>query len=73
MDAVKARHSTLRKRSRVLALVDGGKHSIRQISRLLDIPKSTVSDIKQRGTSNSKPRSGRPALLSERDKRRIDA
>lgn len=73
MGAVKTPHWTHQKRSRVLALVDGGKHLIRQISRLLDIPKSTVSDIKQRGTPNSKPRSGRPAPLSERDKRRIDA
>ena len=73
MGAVKRHDWTPRKRSRVLALVDGGKHSIRQISRLLDIPKSTVSDIKQRGTPNSKPKSGRPAVLSSRDKRRINA
>lgn len=73
MGAVKTHDWTPRKRSRVLALVDGGKHSIREISRLLSIPKSTVSDIKQRGTPNSKPKSGRPALLSPCDKRRIDA
>src|SRR5579859_7457169 len=73
MSAVKTHDGTPRKRSHILALVDGEKHSIRQTSRLLDIPKSTVSDIKQCGTPNSKPKSSRPALLSKRDKRRIDA
>ena len=32
-----------------------------------------MSDIKQRGTPNSKSKSGRPAVLSARDKHRIDA
>lgn len=73
MGAIKTHDWTPRKRSRVLALVDGGKHSIREISRLLNIPKSTVSDIKQRGMSNSKPKSGRPVKLSVQDKCRIDA
>src|SRR5579862_6175401 len=73
MGAKKTHVWTPKKRSCVLALVDGGKHSIREISRLLNIPKSTVSDIKQRGTPNSKPKSGRSSLLSKHDKRRLDA
>lgn len=73
MGAIKTHDWTPKKRSRVLALVDGGKHSIRDISRLLNIPKSTVSDIKQRGTPISKPKSGRPSKLTPRDKRRIEA
>lgn len=60
-----------RKRSRVLDL-DGGKHSIPQIAQLTGLPKSTVSDIKKQTTSNSKPKSGRPKVLSDRDKHRIN-
>jgi transposase len=73
MGAVKVHNWSPKKRSHVLALIDGGKHSLREISRQLNIPKSTVSDIKQRGTPLSKPKSGRPSKLSARDKRRIDA
>ena len=73
MNTVKTHDWTPRKRSHVLALIDSGKHSIRQISQLLNISKSTISDIKQCGTSNSKPKSSHSALLSKWDKCRIDA
>ena len=60
-----------KKRSRVLALIDGGRHSIREIGDIIGIPKSTVHDIKTRNVATTKPKSGRPKLLTIHDKRRI--
>jgi hypothetical protein len=37
------------------------------------VPKSTVSDIKKRNIPDSKPKSGRPKIWSDRDKCRIEA
>jgi transposase len=53
-------------------LAEGGKHTIREIANQLNMPKSTVYDITQRGTPNSKPKMGHPAILTAQDKRRID-
>ena len=72
MRPVKTHDWTPRKRSRVLALWESGRFSIRDISAQLDIPRSIIHDIAKRGTPNSKPKLGRPKLLSARDKRRID-
>src|SRR5438477_2371549 len=63
---------TPRKRSRALALFEGGKHNVHEISFLTGIPKSTVSEIGTLGTPTSKPKMGRPKLLTARDKRRIN-
>lgn len=60
-----------KKRSRVLALVEGGRHTIREITDITCVPKSTVYDIKTRGIPTTKPKLGRPKKLSAYDKRRI--
>src|SRR2546421_939174 len=64
---------TPRTKSRVLGLTIGGRHSVREITKITGVPKSTVSDIQTRGTPTKKPKMGRPKLLMARDKRRIDA
>ena len=63
---------TPRKQSCVLALFEGGKYNVYEISFLTGIPKSTVSEIGTLGTPTSKPKMGRPKLLTARDKRRIN-
>ncbi|CAI9541372.1 unnamed protein product [Staurois parvus] len=51
------------------------KKSIRDISLLLNIPRSTVSGIitkwKQLGTTATLPQSGRPRKMTERDQRML--
>jgi transposase len=49
-----------KKRSRVLALVEGGRHTIREISDIVGIPKSTVGDINARNIATTKFKGGRP-------------
>jgi len=58
-------------RSRVLALIEGGRHTIREITTITGVPKSTVHDIKTRAVATTKPKLGRPKKLSTYDKRRI--
>src|SRR5579871_3011700 len=58
-------------RGKALGLCAAGNHPLREITEIIDIPKSTVGDIKTRGTGISKPRSGRPKKLSPRDIRQI--
>lgn len=72
MKPIKTHDWSPKKRSRVLGLIEGKKHSIRQIAELTGVPKSTVQDIKNRNTPDSKPKTGRPKVLSDRDKRRIE-
>ncbi|XP_034144669.1 uncharacterized protein LOC109614805 isoform X2 [Esox lucius] len=49
------------------------KQSVRQISALLELPRSTVSAVivkwKRLGATTAQPRSGRPHKLTERDRR----
>jgi transposase len=54
-----------------LGLCASDRFPLREISNIINIPKSTVEDIKQRGIGVSKPRSGRPKKLSSRDIRQI--
>jgi len=61
-----------KKWSRVLALVDGKRHTICEISELTGIPKSTVGDIKTRNTAATKWRCGWPKILTKYDKWQID-
>lgn len=63
---------TPRKRSEVLGLSRGQRHSIRQIAKITLVPKSTVADIIKRDNPNHKVKCGRPKVLSDRDMRRID-
>src|SRR5256714_8434000 len=52
-----------------------GENSIRKISEILSIPKSTVHDVitkyNEENHTNTAPRSGRPPALSEQDKRQL--
>jgi transposase len=51
------------------------KKSVRNIVTLLKLPKSTVGDVivkwKREGTTSTKPRMGRPRLLTDRDRRAL--
>ena len=58
-------------RGKALGLCAAGTHTLREITQIINIPKSTVDDINTRGTGISKPRSGRPRKLSPRDIRQI--
>jgi transposase len=58
-------------RYKALGLIEGKRHSLSEITDIVNIPKGTLSDIKKRGTGISKPRSGRPKKLTARDERRI--
>src|SRR5437667_553244 len=58
-------------RGKALGLCAAGRNSLREVTNIINIPKSTVHDIKTRGTGISKPRSGRPKKLSTRDIRQL--
>jgi Transposase len=60
-----------KKRSRVLGLLDGERHTIREISDITGIPKSTVGDIKVRNIPTTKFKHSRLMKLTAHDKRRI--
>src|SRR5579859_6691344 len=61
-------------RGKIIGLSKGG-HSVRDISKILNQPKSTVQDVitkyKKENKTDAAPRSGRPAALSDRDKRQL--
>ena len=63
---------TPKRRSRALALMQGGRHSLRVISQIINIPKGTLSKLKKSGTPLNKRRSGRPYKLLERTKRQVE-
>ena len=54
-----------------LGLCASGRFPLREITNIINIPKSTVYDIKERGVGVSKPRSGCPRKLSSQDMRQI--
>ena len=54
-----------------MGLFDCGRHTIREISDITGIPKSTVGDIKTQNISTTKFKRGRPTKLTAHDKRRI--
>jgi len=60
------------RRYKALGLIEGGRHSLREITNITNIPKGTLGDLKKRNTGISKPRSGRPKTLSSRDLRHIE-
>src|SRR5579871_2381554 len=62
---------TPKRRSRALGLVQGGRHSLLEISNITNIPNKTLQKLRQRNNPLSKARSGRPPKLSPRDKRQI--
>ena len=60
-----------KRQSKALELIQGERHSLSEITKITNIPKQTLGDLKQRNTPITKPPSGRPAKLSECHKRQI--
>ena len=58
-------------RGMALGLCASKRFSLREITNIIGMPKSTVSDVNKRDTGKSKPRSGRPRKVSARDMRQI--
>jgi len=54
-----------------LGLCASKRFPLREITNIIGMPKSTVSDVNKRDTGKSKPRSGRPRKVSARDMRQI--
>jgi transposase len=52
-----------------------GKKSVRDIATLLKLPKPAIDDVilkcKREGTTTTKPRPGRPRLMTDRDRRAL--
>ena len=59
-------------RSKALGLCQGGRHSLRNITNIINISKSTIYDIKKRDTAATKQRSGHAKKLTDRDKRHLE-
>jgi len=68
---MKTHEWTPKRRSRALALIEGSRHSLSEISGITNIPKGSLGNLKKRNTPLNKPRSGHPPKLSDRAKRRI--
>src|SRR5271154_3502069 len=68
---MKTPHWTPKKRSRALGLIEGGLHTLSEITQITNIPKGTLKHLKKRNTSLNKVRSGRPPKLSPRHKHQI--
>jgi len=70
----KRRELTDFERGEIIGLYKG-KHSQREIAEILDQKKSTVADIikkyNDQGLTSTLPRSGRPNILNDRDKRQL--
>jgi hypothetical protein len=71
MKPVKKHEWSPKKRQSVLSLLDSGVITIAEIVVYTNVPCSTVHYIKKRDTPFSKPRIGRPWILSATDKRCI--
>ena len=71
MPPIKTHEWSPTERGKVLGLVKGKHHSLREITNITNIPKTTIYDIKTRNTGETKPRSGRPKLLDEMTLRQI--
>jgi len=71
---LKSRELTSFEREEIVDL-SKGEHSVRNISEILSIPKSTVHNVitkyNEENHTNTAPRSGRPPVLSEQDKRQL--
>jgi len=51
---MKTHEWTPKKRSRVLGLIQGGRHSLSEISQITNIPKGTIGNLKKRDTPLNK-------------------
>src|SRR3954451_16534854 len=71
----KTRELTSFEREEIVGLLKCG-YSVRNISEILSIPKSTVHDVitkyNEENCTNTAPRSGRPPALSEQNKRQLE-
>jgi len=52
-------------------LIQERRHSLSEISEIINIPLDTLGDLKKRNSPLSKPQSGHPLKLSDRHKRQI--
>ena len=68
---MKTPHWTPKRRSRALGLLEGGRHSLSEITHITNIPNGTLRHLKKHNTPLNKVRTGRPPKLSPRDKRQI--
>jgi len=70
----KTRELTSFERGEIVGL-HKGQHNPSDISRILDIPRTTVNDVirkwEKEGRTSPAPRSGRPPLLDEHDQRQL--
>ena len=64
-------HWTPKRRSRALGLIKGGRHSLLEITKITNIPKSMLQHLKHCNTPLNKARLGRPSSLLEQDKCRV--
>ena len=62
---------TPKRRSRALGLTQGGRHSLSEITKITNIPKGTLGNLRKRNNALNKPRSGRSKKLTDRHKRQI--
>ena len=62
---------TPKRRSRAFGLFQSERHSLSEITKITNIPKGTLGNLKKRNTPLSKARSGRPPELSDRHKCQI--
>ena len=62
---------TPKRRSRALGLIQGGRHSLSEITQITNIPKGLLGNLKKCNTPLNKARSGRTPKLSDRHKRQI--
>jgi len=62
---------TPKQRSRALGLIQGGQHSLSEISYIADIPKDIFGNLKKRNTPLNKVRSSHPLKLSVYNKCQI--
>jgi len=70
-DIIETRKScewTPKHRGRALGLMQGGQHSLMEISKITKISESTLGHLKKRGTLLNKVRTGLPAKLLPREK-----
>jgi len=68
---MKTHEWTPKRWSRALGLIQGGRHSLSEISHITNIPKGSLGNLKKRNIPLNKPWSGHPHKLSIRDKRQI--
>ena len=71
-DIMKKHEWSPESRNKALGLIAGGRHSLRDITNITNIPKETLGDLKKRGTGVTKQRGGRLKKFDTRDKCRIE-